>query len=70
MSNHGKVIERENPFTKDSYLHLEMSDGTYAAIPTGLECKAGDVVAVLTPHELKLIESYRENVKPKQEIQA
>lgn len=63
MSTHGTVIERQHAYRPGTYRHLEMSDGTYAAIPSGLECKAGDVVAVLTPHELKLIESYRENVK-------
>lgn len=63
MSTHGKVIERENPFAKHRYRHLEMSDGTYAAIPAGMVCEVGDVVAVITAHELRLIESYRENVK-------
>lgn len=64
-STHGKVVEREPEYGYDagSYRHLRMSDGTYAAIPAGMVCEVGDVVAVITAHELKLIESYRENVK-------
>lgn len=68
-STHGKVIARDHAYQPGRYLHLQMSDGNYAAIPVGLECKAGEVVAVLTPHELKLIKSYRDNIKPKQKIE-
>ena len=62
-STHGKVIERQNAYGGGTYRHLEMSDGTYAAIPAGMVCEVGQVVAVITEHELKLINSYRENVK-------
>jgi len=62
-STHGKVIERQHAYGDGTYRHLEMSDGTYAAIPAGMVCEVGDVIAVITEHELKLIESYRENVK-------
>lgn len=62
-STHGKVIERQHAYGGGTYRHLEMSDGTYAAIPAGMVCEVGDVVAVITEHELKLINSYRENVK-------
>ncbi len=62
-STHGKVIERQHAYGGGTYRHLEMSDGTYAAIPAGMVCEVGDVVAVITAHELRLIESYRENVK-------
>lgn len=62
-STHGKVIERQHAYGGGTYRHLEMSDGTYAAIPAGMVCEVGDVIAVITEHELKLIESYRRHVK-------
>ena len=62
-STHGTVIERQHAYGGGTYRHLEMSDGTYAAIPAGMVCEVGDVVMVATEHELKLIQSYRENVK-------
>ena len=62
-STHGKVIERQHAYGGGTYRHLEMADGTYAAIPAGMACEAGDVIAVVTEHELRLIESYRRRVK-------
>ena len=62
MSTHGTVIERDHAYQPGSYMHLQMSDGTYAAIPSGMECKVGDVVARLTEAEWRLVEAYRENV--------
>lgn len=66
-STHGKVIERDHAYSAGRYLHLQMSDGSYAAIPSGMECKVGGVVMVVSELELTLIESYRRHVKPKQE---
>lgn len=63
MSAHGTVIARDHAYQPGRYLHLQMSDGTYAAIPTGLECKVGDVVARITEAEWRLLAAYRENVK-------
>lgn len=62
-STHGKVIERQHAYGGGTYRHLEMSDGTYAAIPEGMVCEVGEVVAVITEHELKLIESYRNSTQ-------
>lgn len=62
-STHGKVIERQHAYGGGTYRHLEMSDGTYAAIPEGMVCEVGNLIVVLTAHEFRLIESYRENVK-------
>lgn len=65
-STHGTVIERQHAYGGGTYRHLEMGDGTYAAIPAGMVCEVGDVVARLTEAEWRLLEAYRD-VKPKQE---
>ena len=59
-STHGKVIERQHAYGGGTYRHLEMSDGTYAAIPAGMMCEVGQVVAVLSKGEFSVIETYRE----------
>lgn len=62
-STHGKVIEREDEWSQCRYRHLEMSDGTYAAIPAGMVCEVGQVVAVLNEAEFCVVEIYRELMK-------
>lgn len=63
--NHGIVTVRDDQWSQCKYHHLRMPDGTLSAIPARMVTNAGDVVAVLTDHEWKLIQSYRENVKHK-----
>lgn len=62
-STRGKVIERQHAYGGGTYRHLEMADGTYAAIPAGMVCEVGDVVAVLSEVELCVVEIYRELMK-------
>lgn len=62
-STHGKVIERQHAYGGGTYRHLEMSDGTYAAIPAGMVCEVGNVIAVLSEAEFCVVEIYRELMK-------
>ena len=65
MSQHATVIEilpiwvtqHQRPV-----LRLELPNGKRASIPEGMTAKVGDVVAVLSEREHRLIETYRENV--------
>lgn len=62
-STHGKVIERQHAYRPGTYRHLAMADGTYAAIPAGMVCEVGDVVAVLSEAEFCVVKIYRELMK-------
>lgn len=60
---HATVITRHDPYRHCAYQQLQLPDGTFVTMPVGLVANDGDVVAVLTAGELRLIEAYRENVK-------
>lgn len=61
---HGIVTAREAIYENHTWHTLELPDGTTAAVPAGFVVSAGDVIAVITPHELRLLETYRRHVKP------
>ena len=69
MTNHATVASRKLIWprgTQIDYLNLE-SNGKWYGLPACFEAaKAGDVVAVVTPHELALIETYRRHCKPRE----
>lgn len=60
---HATVITRHDPYRHWSYQQLQLPDGTFVTMPVGLVANDGDVVAVLTAEEFRLMEAYRENVK-------
>lgn len=60
---HATVITRHDPYRHCLYQQLQLPDGSYTTMPVGLVANDGDVVAVLTAGEFKLMEAYRENVK-------
>lgn len=71
MSNHARVItvvgEWHPPWHPPHIppLHIEYPDGGRSCLPIGLTAKPGDVLAVLSQAEFRLIETYRENMKGK-----
>ena len=57
---HATVITRHDQYRDCSYQQLQLPDGTHTTMPVGLVANDGDVIAVLTAEELRLMESYRE----------
>lgn len=66
MSNHARVIAIRSHWDNGNRIDrpgLSLPDGTRVAMPCGLDAQPGNVLAVLTAAEFKLIETYRTNTK-------
>lgn len=47
---HAKVIEVQSEFVPRPYLQLQLPDGSRAAVPVGLDVKAGEYLVVVSEY--------------------